>query len=345
MARVIVVGLGPIGAGVAQAVRAEAGLELVGLVDTDPEKQGYTAAQLIDAADEAPEDIADTSHRHAGPTVVDDLGKALHAAPDVAVVATTSDFEALAPTLRTLIAQGVSVVSSCEQLAWPWYRHAALAKQIDEEAQRAGCAVLGAGVNPGFIMDVLPMTAASVLRRVTAVRCVRRVDLALRRSSLHRKLGVTLSPDECEARLLRSEAGLSGMAESVALLASGLGRCVTPGSVTQTHEMVLAERPTPSAAGLIEPGAVAGLRQLATWEGEGLSLKLDLTIAVGLSDACDRVVLEGPVRLRMELPSTVPGDSATVATLLNHIDVVRAAPAGLRTLRDVPPAGCSNRDG
>ena len=75
-----------------------------------------------------------------------------------------------------------------------------------------------------------------------------------------------------------------------------------------------------------------------------MAIELDLTMAVGLSDARDKVNLYGPVQLSLTVPGSIPGDSATVAVLLNHIRIVNEAPAGLRTALDLPVAGCQGRD-
>ncbi len=82
------------------------------------------------------------------------------------------------------------------------------------------------------------------------------------------------------------------------------------------------------------------MRNTANWQTERLKISLDLTMAINLEDPKDVVVLDGPVPLRLKVPGGIPGDSATVALLLNHVRVVHAAQPGLRTLLDVPPAGC-----
>ena len=58
----------------------------------------------------------------------------------------------------------------------------------------------------------------------------------------------------------------------------------------------------------------------------------------------DRIDIEGPVNLTLEVPSGTPGDSATVAALINHLRPVVASRGGLLTMLDMPPAGCRGRD-
>lgn len=334
--RVVIVGLGPIGAACARAVRRERGLDLVGLCDLDPSKQGKTARELSGGELKPDED--------AGPAVTDDLDAAIGTGADVAVLTTTSSFSGAAPLLKKLLDRGLAVVSSCEEMLWPTYRHAELAKEMDAAAKQAGRALLGTGVNPGFVMDLLPVVLATMVRRVNTVRCVRQVDAALRREPLQRKVGATMSVEQFQSLAKEGKLGHKGLAESLALLAAGLGRTVEPGSVHETLDPVVADEPMNSALGMINPGQVRGMHNVATWQGGGLEITLDLTMAVGEENPKDKVWLGGPVQLCLKIPGGVPGDSATVAALLNQIRNVHHAAPGLHTLLDLPPAGCLNCD-
>lgn len=343
MQRVIVIGMGPIGASCARAIRAESGIKLAGMIDTDPRKLG---ASLDDLAS-GPGDFqaAATSTEEGQLRVVDSLDKV---EGDTAVLCTASSFAALAPSIRACLSRRMAVVSTCEQMSWPWYRHADLARAIDAEAAAAGVALLGTGVNPGFVMDALAVTLASMLRRVTSVRCVRRLDAGLRRAPLQQKVGATMSVESFKALAAENKLGHQGLAESVAMLGAGLGRTVAPGSVSETLEPVVADTARPSALGVIQPGQVAGVHHVATWEGEGLRIELDLTMAVGVADPVDKIRLQGPVNLCLKIPGAIPGDSATVASVLNNLPHVwpqkpRVMP-GLKTMLDMPPAGCHNRE-
>jgi len=348
MLRVVIVGLGPIGIACARAVAAEQDMELVGLVDSDPAKIGKDLGALAQAASGSSPAAAgagnDADHEPS-PVVTARIGDAVRAgAADVAIVTTTSRFDRVVPTLEEALGLGLAVVSSCEEMSWPWYRYADLAGALDARARSAGRAVLGTGINPGFIMDSLAVVLASMVRRVTAVRCERRVDASLRRLPLQAKVGANLKPEEFEARARTGRLGHMGLTESVALLAAGLGREAQPGSIRVTLDPVLATRAIPSSLGLIEPGRVAGMRNTASWEGQGLTIDLDLTMALGLADPADTIEVSGPVTLKLQVPGGVPGDSATVAAMLNYARVVHRAPAGLRTMLDLPSAGCSGRD-
>ncbi len=335
MASVVVVGLGPIGVSCARAVRADRGLCLCGLVDQDPAKWGAALEDISAQPEHGPEAKGNLRVQPSLAEVLRDGNAA-----DVAIVCTSSDFVNVAETVTQCLEHGLSVVSSCEQMAWPWYRHEALARQMDAAARAAGCAVLGTGVNPGFVMDSLAVSLAGVLRCVKRVHCVRRLDAGLRRLPLQKKVGATLSVARFRELAAAGDMGHKGLAESAAMLGAGLGRKVEPGSVVESLEPVVAERACPCELGLIEPGMVAGMRNTARWEGDGLAIELDLTMAVGIEDAADRIEFDGPVNLRMRIPGATPGDSATVAMLVNQARQIGRAAPGLRTMLDMPPAGC-----
>ena len=127
-------------------------------------------------------------------------------------------------------------------------------------------------------------------------------------------------------------------AVAVAMIAAGLGRQASPKDVGITLDPVIADRRLDSALGPIAPGAVCGMRNTASWSGKGLTIELDLTMAVGTEDAQDRVELSGPVPLMLTIPGSTPGDTATVAAMVNCARLLPIVPPGLKTMLDMPPA-------
>jgi len=345
---VMVVGLGPIGLACAKAVACDRDIELAALVDMAPAKVGKSLSQLQTMAEGSSAQI-DEDVTQSRCVVHDSVLGAITAAGgpgsvDIAILTTSSALPVVMPTIGQLLDQKIAVISSCEQLAWPWYRNAALASELDARAKAAGRGVMAAGVNPGFVMDYLAVMISTMVRRVTGVVCTRRVEAGLRRQPLQAKVGATMKPERFRELAAEGKIGHEGIAESVAMLAAGLGHTAQPGSVTVTLEPVIADRPTPSALGLVQPGYVSGMRNVAIWTDGELSIELDLTMAVGLRDPIDRVEVQGPVQITLEVPGGTPGDSATVAALINHLRPVAASKGGLLTMLDMPPAGCRGRD-
>lgn len=318
MIKVIVVGLGPIGMNVAHALREARGMKLVGLVDVDPAKVGTRPQGL--------------------PKVVANISDTLKQKPQVAIITTASHFDRVAPTLRQCIKHRLHVVSSCEEMAYPAFRHKKLASQIDVEAKRRKVALLGTGVNPGFVMDLLPLVLSSMVTSVTSVKVVRKLDAIKRRVPLQAKVGATMSVEQFNDLARQGKIGHMGIGESVAMLAAGLGHDAKPKDVKITLEPVVAEHEHDSALGKIRPGTVRGMRNRATWTSKNLSIELDLTMAVGEPESQDRIELTGPVPLSLTIPGSTPGDSATVAAMVNCARLLPTVSPGLKTMRDIPPA-------
>src|SRR4051812_34286786 len=147
-------GLGPIGLEVAALVAQRPRLRSAGATDINPELAG--------------KDLGELGGTPGVP--VGDAEAAFAAAPGGVVVhCTGSSLERVLPQLLACIGAGLSVVSTCEELSYPWVQAAALAKQLDDAAVANGVAVLGTGVNPGFAMDYLPVVLSGASRRVDHV--------------------------------------------------------------------------------------------------------------------------------------------------------------------------------
>ncbi len=78
-------------------------------------------------------------------------------------------------------------MSTTEELVYPVKAHAALAKKLDAMAKRARVAVLGTGVNPGFVMDALPIALTAVCGRGQRIEVDRVQDARMRRCRSSRR--------------------------------------------------------------------------------------------------------------------------------------------------------------
>ena len=248
--RVLHYGLGPIGARIARLVAARPGLISVGAVDIDPAKAGKdlgTVAKLGQTL-QVP--------------VQSNLPAALEAGkPDIVLHATGSHVPGVLPQFLALAEAGLPVVSTCEELSYPWFHHPDEARRIDGAARRSGIAILSTGINPGFIMDNLAVILSGVCPSVTGVRVRRVVDLSIRRKQLQQKVGVNLTGAEFAARKAQGGLGHVGLPESVAMIAAGLDWRLE--RVEQTLEPVIAPCALDSALGPVAEDKVQGQHQIA----------------------------------------------------------------------------------
>jgi 2,4-diaminopentanoate dehydrogenase len=320
---VVVMGLGFIGQEIARAALASPEVELIGAVDTSPQLTGRPLAEVL--GQPTPKlKVADSLERA--------LGRRRGA---VLLQATGSRLPQVMEQLLGAVKLGVSVVSTCEELAFPFLRHPELAEKLDRAAQKAGVAVLGTGINPGFVMDRLVATVGQACGPVRRATVTRVVDARTRREALQRKVGAGLTEEEFFALVDKEQLGHVGLVESAALCALGLG--MDCDDYEEEIAPVLAEEDITGGAFPVRRGRVAGIFQsVVGLEDEQERVRLELTLAVGADNPRDRIELEADSRLVVEIPGGVAGDRATANTLVNAAPRLTAAEAGLLTVLELP---------
>lgn len=313
-------GVGPIGARIVRAA-VRRGYEFVGAVDVDPAKVGSDLGVVADVG------------RPLGVTVTDDPDVALDGDEvDVVFLATASALEAVFPQLRTCLERGIDVVSTCEQLTYPWYRHPDLAAELDALATDHGATVLGTGINPGFAMDFLPAVLTTPCHDVASVEVVRVQDAATRREPLQRKVGAGLTVEAFE-REIRGQEGHVGLTESVAMLAATLGWELS--DVTESAEPVVADEPVETAHVSVAPGEVAGTAQRGVGRVDGeVRIELEISQYVGAANPRDETHVAGDPDLEISIPGGIHGDTATPAIVVNRTPHVVDGDPGLATMID-----------
>ena len=320
------IGLGPIGLEIVRA-GVRAGLcEPVGVADINPDLVGCNLADLT--GDEMP------SVRVSG-----DAGEAarqgVETGAEVAVVATGSHLAAIEDQFECLLSTGLNCLSTCEELVFPWLKAADAADRLDAVAREHNVSLLGVGVNPGFVLDLLPFVMTRVCQQVTGVYAGRFVDASLRRRQLQAKIGCGLTEDEFRFRAAENAVGHVGLAESAALLADSLGWSWD--DIEETIDPVVAEGAVGSEHFEVAAGQVRGQAQTVTLTAPEGKVELELVMALGEpSRDIVRVTGEPPVHLVVE--EGIHGDRATAGTVINSLGPVLNAPSGLRTVADIPLA-------
>ncbi len=349
MLRILHVGLGPLGKiMIADMARRSGGgvARVAAAVDVDPALIGKKLPTIV------PE-----SPFHC--TVVGSISEAVKAAGpnafDAALLTTSSDLAKCMGSLRELLALGLPVVSTCEELLFPWLRHAALAEELQQLALKTGGRVLGTGVNPGFLMDTLPVAATAVCREVRSVKVWRIQDATPRRIPFQKKIGAGLDDDAFALRIKDGSLRHVGLGESVHFIAHYLGLKIDRWE--ESIEAVKADRDMPAAIGPIAKGKAAGVRQVARAYGTPAVtrgpqgphapsplpnpnappiIEMTFQAAIGQADPHDRVLIDADPPIDLILRGGVHGDIATSAISLNAIPSLIAAKPGLHTMATVP---------
>jgi hypothetical protein len=328
MLRILHVGLGPLGLRIVDDLYTRRVGQVVAACDMSPAVAGKMLDQVIKAS----------GKQGKGVRVVESLDHVDDWSDiDAAIVATSSDLRACADTFRTLLKRGIAVVTTCEEMTWPWLRHKALAEELDGLCLRRGGRLLGTGVNPGFLMDTVPVFATTACKHVESIEIHRYQDATTRRIPFQKKIGATLDikafKDGIKAGWLRHV----GLGESLHFVAAAMNWHVD--SWKESIEPVKATKAMKCGLGAIKAGHACGVRQTATAMIDGKPrLKFVFQAAIGQKKPApqDRVIVKGEPDLDLVFQGGVHGDVATSAITINSIPSLRAAPPGLHTMASVP---------
>jgi len=322
--RAIQYGIGPIGASIVKLLREKEAITLVGAIDTDPSKVGKDLGEVVCAAD-APWGIR----------VSGDARGVLEQSADVVMHTTSSSLPKVMDQLLACLDVGSCVVSTCEELSYPYRTYPELAEKLDKAAKDAGVALVGTGVNPGFVMDKLVVTLAAVSQRIEHAKALRIVDASKRRLPLQKKIGAGMTVEEFRAKVKEGVIKHVGLPESVAMVADSLGLPVD--EIIETIEPKVATEQIKTEFLTVEAGQAAGVHQIARGLSAGKELiYMELQMYVGAKDPADTVELKGHPNISLVIPGGSHGDIATASVAVNSIPAILEAPSGLRTSRDLP---------
>lgn len=318
--RVVFYGLGTIGRGALKLALESGAFQVVGGVDPRKDMIGRDLGELVDM-------------KKIGVTVAPTLEKALEdREADAAIHTTESRIVLVAKQLRELVDEGLAVVTSCEELLYPWHASQKEADVLDKRAKDRGVCVFAAGVNPGFVMDRLVVASLRATSRVKHVMVRRVVDSLTRRPQLRAKTGAGMTADEFKKLVTAGRMGHIGLAESALFIARALDTMPNRSieKLTNVTEPALAAIDIAAPEGKIPKGKVAGVHQICTVTlKDGTTIKLDLTIAAGAGAPGDAIEIDGDPPIRLEIQGGVAGDVATASALINAVPVALAAPAGI----------------
>lgn len=326
--KIAVWGIGAMGAGIARVVAEKAGMEVVGAIDTDPAKIGRPLSDFTGCE----------AHRQVA--VSGTLAVAMEANPDLVVVATASLVRDVFPRIMEVLEHGKAAVTTAEEMAYPWPAEAELCAQIDAAAREKGVAVLGTGINPGFVMDLLVVALSAACTDVKRVRVTRVNDLSPFGPTVLREQGVGLAEEAFRRGAADGTVeGHVGFVQSIFMVSDALGLGVD--RAEQFREPIVSTVRREEKGIVVEPGMVAGCRQTGYgYRGEELVVEMihPQQIHPHLEDIATGDTLEicGTPDIRLEIKPEIPGGVGTIALVVNTIPLVMQARPGLLTMLDLP---------
>ena len=332
--KVALYGVGVVGGLIAKFLLEKEGVEIVGAVDTAKDKIGKDLGEILNLG------------KKLGVTVSDSVEKAFSkASPDIVIHATSSYLKDTYSQIASIVKHGVNVVSTCEELSYPYVTEPKLAKQLDTLARKHDATVLGTGINPGFLMDVLVITLTAPCQKVERIEVVRVMNAGTRRLPFQKKIGAGLTVEEFKRKIEAKEiTGHVGLEQSIAMIADALTWKLDK-IIVEKVEPVIAEKSAGSKDIKVSIRKVAGLRQKA----KGVMQKkevivLDFQAYIGAEEEYDAITISGVPSIRQKIQPCVHGDSGTIAMIVNAIPKVINAPAGLVTMKDLPVPSTTAED-
>ncbi len=310
-------GIGPIGAEIARVLLMKPWVKVVAAVDVDPSKIGKDLGDVIGLGRQVGIKVTPT----------------LDVKADVVCHSTGSRLRDVAGQLKDLLGRGSHVVSTCEELSFPLDE--GIREELQQLARARNVTLIGTGVNPGFVMDKLPLTATAVCQQIESVQIIRIQNASTRREPLQRKVGAGMTPQEFRAAVDAGKIKHMGLRESLMMVGNGLG--VEFDSVSDEKiEPIVAEREVVTQYLKVAPGQVAGVHQTIYGKGR-INVSLELRMYVGAEDiAADKVIIKGVPDIELTVKGGIHGDRATAAMVVNCIPRVMNARHGVLTMDDIP---------
>lgn len=319
--RVALFGFGRVGRRMAALLARRDGVEVVAVISRS--LAGQPARSHVS---ELPSDVV----------IASDVARAFaDARPDVVLHATVPTLDEAAGQITEVVRARAHVISTSEELAYPWVVHRDIAEALDREARAAGVSVLGTGVNPGFVFDALVLEALSPRWHPTNIAVSRVTDASGFGSAVRDRLGLGLSPAAFEQRISSGGiAGHIGFRESMDMIAAALGTEVQ--RFEESIKPLIADR---AEDGLAQ-GTAAGLVQQAIGECAG-GLRFDFRLSLHVQpqllglEVIDSVSIEdGGATHEIQVRPAAPPVETAAAQVVNAIPLILRAEPGLRTRLD-----------
>lgn len=327
--RVVQFGIGVIGRGVTKVLAKKEDMKIVGAIDVA--NVGKDLGEVAGIG------------KRLGVKISNDFQKVMKKGkPRVAIHTTSSSLKKVYPELEKLVKAKINVVSSCEELSYPYQKAPGLAARLDRLAKENGVTVLGTGVNPGFLMDAWPLFMTGVCTDVKEIKASRVQDASHRRIPFQEKIGAGKTKEEFEKLVRKGVIRHVGLPESVAMIAAGLGWKLD--KITETIEPIIYRKTVKSDYITVKPGVVAGVKQVGRgWKKGKALITLNFEASIGAGESYDAVSVKGTPNMEVIIHGGTNGDIATMGMLTNAASKILEIPPGLKTMKDLIISAVPNK--
>jgi 4-hydroxy-tetrahydrodipicolinate reductase len=327
--RVLQWGLGAMGSGMAKLMLEKSGLKIVAAVDGRPDYVGKDLGEVLGVGKKLavrvtnkPEDVLKKEK------------------VDIVVIATTSWLKDQLPDLRKILNAGINCISIAEEMSDAYAQNPKMAKELDTLAKKNGVSIIGTGVNPGFVLDLLIVALTAGNHNVERIEASRINDLSPYGPTVMNSQGVGTTPEQFRAGIADgSIVGHVGFPESIHMISDALGLGVD--RIEQTREPIISKvrRETPYVK--VEKGMVAGCSHIGIgYHGDKEVIKLihpqQIHPQLEKTETGDYINIYGKPEIHMSIKPEIAGGVATEGIAVNLIPLVVAATPGLKRMIDLP---------
>ncbi len=328
--KVAIWGFGAMGKGMAEMLLKKTGVEITAVCDRNPQRVGKDMYEYLGINNSEKKVIITDNHERAFPCGI----------ADIMLLATDSFTKDAYDKIIFSLDRGMNVISTAEEMAYPKAQEPELATKINKYAEKAGLTVLGTGINPGLIMDLLVVCLSGCMVEVEEVFAERVNSLSPFGKTVMEEQGVGMELDKFNAKVKDGTmAGHVGFAESVGMISDAIGWKVD--KFEQQMKAIVTDEDRKSPHGFAAAGNVAGVNMTAQGYVDG---KKKIVMShpqqiepeqVGVYTG-DYINLKGTPPVNMEIKPEVEGGLGTIAMCVNMIPHVINSHAGLVTMLDLP---------
>lgn len=322
-------GFGAMGSGMVKQLLQRDNVELVGVIDANPTLVGKDIAELLELDNKT------------GVIISNDPAAALqNLKPDVTLLATGSFVDEVFEPLKMIMEAGSNVITIAEEMAYTWRMYPQESRQLDDIAKKNGVTLLGTGINPGFVLDLLVLVLTGACGHVDRISAARINDLSPFGPTVMRTQGVGTSPEEFAAGVEQNTiVGHIGFQQSIAMIAAALGWELD--DIKETKEAIVSKTHRESKYIKVEPGMVAGCRQRGYGIMNGRTvIEMDHPQQIQPEKenvfTGDYIKIDGDMHIDMSMKPEIPGGLGTINVAVNMIPQVFCARPGLLSMVDLP---------
>jgi 4-hydroxy-tetrahydrodipicolinate reductase len=325
---VIQVGLGPMGRYIADLLVSRPNIKLVGVVDINPDLIGKNLTEFI--SNKPSDELLVQSE-------INDLISLNNI--DVVIIATSSSLLKIDSLIKQVVKAGCNVISLCEELSYPFIKQPTLSADINSLAKENSVSVVGTGINPGYLMDLLPIVLTAPCQEVRKITVKRMMNSSKRREPFQRKIGTALSPSIFHHKIEEKEiTGHVGLTEALQMIVSTLGLKYQEIVEYPPEPIIAKDDFVTSYNETVQKGEVCGLQSIAKAIDENTNelVVLEFYAYSGDHEEYDSITIEGTPTIHQKIIGGVHGDLGTAAMVVNLIPIVLKAQPGLLTMKDLP---------